>query len=219
VLPYEILLNTVTPEDGFVAKEDEIPTFSWEEPKLASQYQIAFVNSLYPFLFNTKNVKWIDVGTKRSFKPTEGIWNNIRRNIWTYWKVRAKDNTNNVVAESDIKDIKVVVATAKISLNKVTDLQGNPINVTQELVTTGKDNVLVHGSLTYKGDSKYLILRVYADNHLVDQLLFRDVKKGETRTFETSLPHPAKKTKILFQVLKSSSPSVIVGIKGLTLKR
>ncbi len=219
VLPYEIVVNTVTPEDGFVVKEDEIPTFSWEEPRLASKYQIAFVNNLYPFLFNTKDIKWIDVGTKKSYKPTEGIWSNIKRNIWTYWKVRAMDNTSNVVAESGIQDMKVVVATAQISLNKITDLAGQEIKVGKNVVNTSKENVLVHGSLKYKGDSKFLILRVYADNHLVDQLLFRDVKKGENRLFATSLPHPTKKTKILFQVLKSSSPSVIVGIKGLILKR
>ena len=69
------------------------------------------------------------------------------------------------------------------------------------------------------GDSKYLVLRVYANNKLSDQLLFRDVKKGEKRFFETSIPNTGKETRILFQVLNTSSPAVIVGIRNLLLKK
>ena len=54
---------------------------------------------------------------------------------------------------------------------------------------------------------------------LVDQLLFRDVKKDERKTFETSVPNPEKESRVVFQVLKSSSPSVLVGYAELTLKK
>ena len=78
---------------------------------------------------------------------------------------------------------------------------------------------MLPGSIPYKGDSKFLVLRVFAGKTMVDQLLFRDVKKGDTRTFETSIPNKDKSTPITLQVLKTSSPSVIIGIKNLVLKK
>ena len=71
--------------------------------------------------------------------------------------------------------------------------------------------------MEYKDDSKYIILQVLVNDIMVDQLLFRDVKKGEKRHFETSVPGD-QKGKILFRVLKTSSPAVVVGIKGYILK-
>ena len=131
------------------------------------------------------------------------------------------DTFGNVVAESDIRDIKVVIATAKISIDKVTNLEGKKIEFGKGKgnVKTQTDDILVHGSIEYMGDSKYLVLRVYANNKLSDQLLFRDVKKGEKRFFETSIPNTGKETRILFQVLNTSSPAVIVGIKNLLVKK
>jgi PKD repeat protein len=219
VLPHENIIKTLAPPDGFVAKEKEIPEFSWEEPGGASKYQVAFSNYLYTLMGEGTGLRWIDVGAKLKYTPGLETWNQIKRNRWTYWKVRALDTNNSVVAESDIHDIKVVIATAEISVDKVTDLAGNEIAISSSGVTTSSDDLLVHGSIEYKGNSQYLVLRVYVDNELTDQLLFRDVKKNENRYFETSIPNKKKISRVQFKVLKTSSPAVIVGIKGLILKR
>jgi len=220
VLPYENLIEPISPPDGFVAKEKEIPEFSWKEPKGASKYQVAFSNHLYPFIGEGFDVHWLNVGTELKYIPGPETWNNIKRNRWTYWKVRALDTNNNVIAESDIMDIKVVIATAEISINKVTNLKGKDITLTDNgTLNTTTDNVLVKGSIKYKADTPYLVLRVYVDNELRDQLLFRDVKKNEMRFFETAVPNNKKKSQVQFKVLRVSSPAVVVGISGLILKR
>lgn len=220
VLPHENILKTLTPPDGFIAKEKEIPEFSWEEPRGASKYQIAFANYLYSIMNETFGLKWIDVGTALKYTPDEETWNRIKRNRWTYWKVRALDTSGNIVAESDVQDIKVVVATANINIQKAADLEGNEIAIINgSSINTTSDDILVQGSIQYLGNSPYLVLRVYVDDQLTDQLLFRDVKKNEVRYFETSIPNKKKKSRVFFKVLKTSSPAVIIGIKGLILEK
>ncbi len=219
VLPYENTIATVTPPDGFVAKDKEIPEFSWEEAKGASKYQVIFSNVLYPVLTNAAGLNWIDRGTSLTFTPGERLWNGIKRNRWTYWKIRALNSFGEVVAESGVREIKVVIATAKIGINRVTDLDGNEVRIERGNIRVRADDLLVYGSVEYLGDSDYLVLRVYSDHELCDQLLFRDVKKGEVRFFETSVPHARGQSRIYFQVLKTSSPAVLVGIKTLVLKK
>ena len=219
VLPYENTVKTVSPPDKFVAKEKEIPEFSWEEAKGANKYQIVFSDVLYSIMTNAKGLNWIDTETALTFTPGEGLWNGFKRNRWTYWKVRALNTFGEVVAESDIQDIKVVIATAKITINRVTDLEGHEIEVDRGNIRTRANDLMVYGSVEYLGDSEYLVLRVYSDRELCDQLLFRDVKKGETRSFETSIPHRKSESRIYFQVLKTSSPSVLIGIQSLVLKK
>jgi PKD repeat protein len=218
VLPYENKVEILSPNDGYVTKEKDIPEFSWKEPKGGSKYKVAFSNYLYPILYNTNRLKWIDVNVKLNYKPEPDVWKNIKRNKWTYWKVKAFDSNENIIAESDIQDIKIVIASAEISISKITDLDGNEIQINKN-INSDKEDILVYGSVKYKGNSKYLILRVYADNELVDQLLFRDVKKNEERLFETSIPNKKRNTKVIFQVLNTSSPSVIIGMKNLFLKK
>ncbi len=220
VLTYENILEVVTPQDGFIAKEDAIPSFSWKEPKGASKYQVAFSNYLYPLLSENDGVIWNDVDTPLTFTPGPNTWQTITRNEWTYWKVRALDTFNNVVAESDVQDIKVVIATAKIAIQKVTDLNGNVLALEDaNSISTRADDLLVQGSIQYMGDSEFLVLQVYIDDQLTDQLLFRDIKKEEIRYFETSITNKKQQSKVQFQVLKVSSPAVMVGIKGLLLNR
>lgn len=219
VLPYENTVTTVSPPDGFVAKDKEIPEFSWEGAKGANKYQVVFSNVLYPVMTNAASLNWMDMETSLTFTPGEQLWNGIKRNRWTYWKVRALNTFGEVVAESDVRDIKVVIATAKISINRVTDLEGNEIPVERGNIRTRADDLLVSGSVEYLGDSEYLVLRVYSDHELCDQLLFRDVKKGEKRSFETSIPHRKGESRVYFQVLKTSSPAVLIGIKNLVLKK
>ncbi|MEN8153199.1 MAG: PKD domain-containing protein [Acidobacteriota bacterium] len=218
VLPYENKVETISPPDGFVAKEKEIPEFKWIEPKGGTKYQIAFTNYLYKFIYNKEKIKWIDVGLGLKFKPGKELWKGIKRNRWSYWKVRALDNNKNVIAESDINELKVVIATAEISINGVSDLKGNKIEIGKSGIKTQADTLLINGSVEYKGNSKYLVLRVYLDDEMVDQLLFRDVEKGDVRKFETSVSNKGK-GKVVFRVLKTSSPSVVIGIKGLNIKK
>lgn len=219
VLPYENKIEIVSPAEGFIAKENEIPEFSWKAPAGGSKYQITFSNELYPILQNSPNLKWIDLENARNYTPGPDIWKGIARNRWSYWKVRAMDSNYQPLAESDVIDIKVVIATADISIDRITDLDGNQVKITATNAYSSKGDLLLHGSITYKGDSKFLVLRVFAGKEMVDQLLFRDVKKGDTRGFETSIPNKDKSTPITLQVLKTSSPSVIIGIKNLVLKK
>ncbi len=218
VLPYEISLATISPPDGFVAKDDEIPEFTWDQPKGSiGKYQIAFSHSLVNLLNNRSSVRWSEIKGIPAFTPDKEIWDGLKRNRWTYWKVRSLDNFNNIIGESNINEIKVVVATAEISLNKVTDLNGNEITLSRNGIITDSSMILINGNIEYKGESEYLILQVLVNDEMIDQLLFRDVKKGEKREFETSIPS-MKKGKVMFRVLKTSSPSVIVGLKGIILR-
>lgn len=222
VLGHENILETTAPADGFIAKENEIPEFSWKETNSASKYQIAFANFLYPIINESFGLRWIDVGPALTYAPGKETWNRIKRNRWTYWKVRALDTNGSVVAESDVMDIKVVIATAKITIDKVAGLDGEIIASAPgqgRNIRTRRQDLLVNGSIQYLGSSKFLVLRVYVDYQLVDQLLFRDVKKDEIRYFETSIPHRNKKSNVFFKVLKTSSPSVVVGIRGLLLEK
>jgi len=218
VLPYEKSLETFSPPNGFVAKENEIPEFSWGIPTGgAAKYQIAFSNSLFDLLNNRSTLVWNEVGGELVFTPGKVIWDGLKRNRWTYWRVRAFDSFNKVVGESGINELKIVIAEAEITLNKVTNLKGEEIPLGKDGLNAGQEMFLINGTIEYKDDSKFLILQVLLDENIINQLLFRDVKKGESRTFETSVPG-RNKGKIMFRVLKTSSPSVIVGIKGILLK-
>jgi len=218
VLPYENIIETIAPQNGFIAKEKEIPDFSWERPVGASRYELAFSNNLFDILYNTPELNWNDAGVEQNFHPNEFVWNQVDRNRMTYWKVRALDSVNQVVAESDIQEIKVIVASAEIAIRSVTDLEGNPLELKGDRVLSRADFMLVRGSLVYEADAEFLVLRVFADQTPVDRLVFRNVRKGEVLEFETSVPHEGD-THVLLQLLKTSSPAVVVGMKNLQLKR
>ncbi len=218
VLPFEKSLEIISPPNGFVAKEDEIPEFRWEEPRGGvAGYQIAFSNSLFDLLDNSPSIAWKDVRGSLSFTPEKSTWNGLKRNRWSYWRVRALDSFNKVTGKSVINEIKIVVAKAEIKLDKATKLDGSEIKIGKNGLFSSSDMILIKGSVEYKDSSKYLILQVRVNDKLVDQLLFRNVKKGELRKFETSVPG-REKGKIVFTVLKTSSPSVIVGIKGILIR-
>jgi hypothetical protein len=220
VLPGKIPVEILAPADRFVVKEDEVPEFSWNEARGASSYQIGFCNYLYPLLSGGYGFKWIDVEKELKYTPGAETWAAIKRNQWTYWKVRALDFDNNVMAESDIHEIKVVAAGADINIDKVTDLEGREIYIADgNRIHAKTDSLLVHGSFQYRGDSQYIVLRVYVDNKLTDQLVFRDVKKDRQCYFETFIPNWEKTSQVVFNLLKTSSPSVIIGIKELILKK
>lgn len=218
VLPYENIVELQTPANEFVAKEKEIPEFSWLRATGASKYEVALSSHLYSVVYNTKDLQWHDAGAELSFTPTPEAWDRLRRNRWSYWKVRALDSAGQPVAESDVREIKVIVATAEIKLSQVTDLQGQPLELSQGTVNTRAEHLLVKGSLKYAANAEFLVLRVYSGESMTDQLVFRNVKKGELRTFETSVPNDGE-SRVLFQLLKTSSPAVVVGLYNLRLKR
>jgi hypothetical protein len=98
-------------------------------------------------------------------------------------------------------------------------MDGNNIGLVNNTAAAKVDTLLVNGYLTYPGEAEYLILQIYANDNLVDQLLFRNVTKGEKRMFETSIPNNEKQSWVVFQVLKSSSPSVPIGFFEIKLKK
>jgi hypothetical protein len=219
VLPYENQIATLTPRDGAIIKEDEMAEFSWESALGGSYYQIAFADSLFPLMRNEETVKWLDCPDRLRFTPDAGTWNALRRNQWVFWKVRARDSGRSIVAESGIQEMKVIVPGAKIGIQKITDMDGKPVAIGSGFTAARAEQLMIHGSLTYPAAAEYLIVRVYAGEDLVDQLLFRDMRKDEARLFETSVPNGPGDSRVTFQVLKSSSPSVLVGYQELLLKK
>ena len=219
VLPYENEITTLTPRDGAIIKEDEMANFSWQNVLGGSYYQIAFANSLFPLLRDDPSVKWLNCPDSLNFTPDAETWNAIQRNQWTYWKVRAMDSNKSVLAASSVQEMKIIIPGAAVGIQKISDMDGNTIEFVNGITTTKVDPLLVHGYLTYPAEAEYLILQVYANENKIDQLLFRDVKKEEKRFFETSVPNSEKESRILFQVLKSSSPSLIIGVLELQLKK
>ena len=219
VLPYENVIEILTPRDGAVVKEDQVATFSWQRALGGSYYQISFANSLFPLLREEAGLAWLDCPEQLNFTPDARVWNSIQRNQWTYWKVRALDSNHTVLAESPVRELKVIIPGAAIGIQRITDMDGKGIAPGGDFTAARSDRLLVQGQLTYPGDAEYLIVRVYANDKLVDQLLFRDVKKDEPKAFETSVPNLDKESLVIFEVLKSSSPSVVIGYAELKLKK
>jgi len=219
VLPYENVIQLASPQDASVIKEKEIPEFSWNKAIGASRYQIAFSNTLIQILDSTPNLRWKETSQQLNHTPDAETWNNLRRNQWVYWKVRALDSPGNVVAESPIQEIKIIVPEAAIAVTKIADLDGKEIKLENQIARSKTGAILVQGRLEYQANAEFLILRVFSDNELVDQLLFRNVKKGEKRFFETSIQNLNPPHQIVFQVVKSSSPSLVIGFQELTLEK
>lgn len=219
VLPYENIIALLGPGDGAVLKEDEAANFSWERALGGSRYQIAFSGSLFPLLRADADLAWRECPNQTRYAPDAETWRAIGRDRWTFWKVRAVDSAGVVVAESGIREMKVIVPGAKISIRRISDMDGHDIAAGANEVATRADRLLVQGTLTYPAAAEYLVLRVYAGGELVDQLLFRDMRQGEERAFETSLANPEGGSRVAFEVLKSSSPSVLVGYEELRLRR
>jgi hypothetical protein len=129
------------------------------------------------------------------------------------------DSNHAVVAESPVQEIKLIITGAEIGIQRISDMDGNGIALGGDFTTSRNDQLLIRGQLSYPGEAEFLILRVYANDQLVDQLLFRDLKKDERRTFETSVPNLEKESLVIFEVLKSSSPSLVIGYAELKLKK
>jgi hypothetical protein len=102
---------------------------------------------------------------------------------------------------------------------EIIDMDGKGIVFGNSLALTKVDPLMIQGYLIYPAEAEFLILRIYANENLIDQLLFRDVKKDAKLQFETSVPNAEKESRLVFQVLKSSSPSMIIGQAELQLKR
>ncbi len=219
VLPYENEIAVLAPVDGAVIKEDAVATFAWENALGGSYYQIAFASSFFSLLHNDEKLQWHDCPERNRFTPDATAWGSIRRNEWTYWKVRATDSGGGVVAESGIMEMKIIIPGAQVGIRRITDMDGRDIAIGGAFTASNSEQVLIQGGLVYPAAAEYLVLRVYANGVLVDQLLFRNVRKNENRPFETSVPNTANECRVVFEVLKSSSPAVLVGYAELKLKR
>lgn len=218
VLPGERKIITGKPQDRFVAKEDNITSFAWAPVKEAVKYEIAFSEALVRLISQEFKTKWLEVGGETIYTPELNLWNTFKRNRWTYWKVRAMDADGKILAESDIQEIKVVVARGDIRIKKATDLKGREITLLQgKRVKTKASGILVHGVIDYKGESNFMVLRVYVGDTLTDRLLFRDVEKNKEYSFETYIPHKTNSSRVYFELLKTSSPAVIVGVEEMQL--
>lgn len=218
VLPHENTIECIGPVDRSVSREDAIPLFSWRPARGASRYQIAFANGLLSMLENSPPLKWIDTLDKTEMTPATETWQGLSRNRWVYWRVRAQDSLGNTLAESPLMEMKIIVPEATISLLRLTDLEGNGLETRNGHPVARKSAALLHGRIQYAADAEYLIVRVFRNQVLSDQLLFRDMRRGEARDFETSVETEAGVNEIEFQVVKSSSPSIIIGSEKLLLE-
>jgi PKD repeat protein len=219
VLPCENMIEILSPHDGSIIKEDEIPVFTWQQARGGSYYQIAFSDSLLPLLQLDASLKWQDCKNQLHYTPDAETWKSITRNQWTYWKVRAMDSSRNILAESNIQEIKIIIPGVTIGIQKITDMDGRRIKIGNNIIATKINPLLLYGYLAYASEAEFLVLQIYANDILLNQLLFRDVKKGEKRFFDSSIPNTEKESRLVFQVLKTSSPSVVVGLLEIKLKK
>ena len=219
VLPYANTVVLINPVDGFVAKETEKPEFSWQPVHGASRYQIAFADESQRLLLDTPSLVWLDTQERTSTVADEKTWQTILRNRPAYWKVRALDSLGNVLAESMVRKFKIIVPSASLTFSEMSDLDGNPLAIDGQRVHSKNLPILVKGRIQYMGDAEYLILRVFVNQTLSDQLVIRDYRRGESRPFETSLAAGPGNISVEFQVLQSSSPSLIIGSEHLLLIR
>jgi hypothetical protein len=215
VLPYANSIALVAPPDDYVAKETEKLEFSWQQARGASRYQFAFGDELQRMLLDAPPLPWIDTQGRTAMVPDAGTWQSLARNRPAFWKVRALDSLGNVLAESTVRQFKIIAASASLTITAVTDLDGNPLAITDQKVRPKNGPILVKGQIQYMSDAEYLVLRVFSNHTLSDQLVIRDYRFGERRSFETSLATGPGEITVEFQVLKSSSPSVIIGSEQL----
>ena len=219
VLPYENTIALSNPKDGFITRDRTLPQFTWEKASGASVYEIAFSNNLFPLFEKAQTVKWHANDKKTDFVPSAELWDTLARNQWTYWQVRALTGTGQVIAESPIQEFKIILASADITLNRLQDLDGREITMVGDHAESRAENVMVRGEVTFAGKAKFLVLRVFIADELVDQLLFRDMSENEKRPFETVLPNLKPSSRIVFQALSSNSPSVVIGIQEFVLNK
>lgn len=219
VLPFENTITPLSPRDASVIKEKEIAEFSWNKANGASRYQIVLSNNLIQILSTGNGLRWIDVDGQLAYLPDPETWGSLKRNQWIYWKVRALDGLGTVIGESPIQEMKIIVPEAKIEITAITDMDGKKIRLENQTVRSKSDVILFRGNVEYEGNAEYLILRVFQDNELTDQLLFRDVIQNKNKSFETSIQNQEKTNQIVFQVVKSSAPSLVIGFQEITLEK
>lgn len=215
VEPISAMMEKLEPSDGYTTQEDSIPQFTWEPVRGASYYEIAFADTLYTFLYNPDHIQWQQVRTGNSIAPDPSFWLTLPRNRPLFWQIRAKDSAGQLISQSEPRTIELKLNPARIVIVSTTDIKGNPVSLPSTLLP---DHLLVAGSITFPGDSKFLMLRIFADDLMVNQLMFRDVQPGKSLSFKSSVPTRGHK-RITFQVIKPISPAVIVGVHQLELKR
>lgn len=127
------------------------------------------------------------------FTPEPETWKANKRNQWTFWKVRSLDSAKSVLAARGIQEIKIIIPGASIGIEKITDMDGNGIAIGSSFTSTKTVQLLIHGQIIYPAEAEYLILRIYANDNLVDQMLFRDVKRIKREPLKHPFPIWKKK--------------------------
>lgn len=215
VEPISALMEIIEPAEKLLVKEDNPLFFRWQPVRGASWYEIGFCDSLFTFLFARDRVQWQTIREGSQYKPDASTWSSLRRNQPVFWQVRAVDSTHQLISQSEPREIQLTLNPAKIAIDSVSDLAGRPqpvpaVNLPRQL--------LVKGSISYPESSQYLMLRVFADERMVNQLLFRDIHPDKPIPFTSSVPGQGSH-RITLQVLKPTSPAVVIGVHHIELTR
>jgi len=215
VEPGSALLETLEPQEGIVIPEDKVPRFGWSEIRGASWYEIGFADSLYPFLFAPSSVKWSIIREGNSCLPDARQWAAIPRNRPVFWQIRAKDSANQLISQGEPREIQLRLSPATISVTSITALTGKPISLPTNKLP---DQLLLRGTITFLSEEQFMMLRVFADDQMVNQLLYRKVTPNAAVPFTSSAPARGHR-RITLQVLKPSTPAVVIGVHHIELIR
>jgi PKD repeat protein len=215
VEPMSAQMDKLEPVDGYITQEDSIPQFIWEPVRGAAYYEISFADTLYNFLYHPDHIQWQPVRTGNSLTPNPLFWLTLTRNRTLFWQVRAKDSAGQLISQSEPRAIEIKLNPARIVIDSITDTQNNRVSLPD---LTLPPQLMIRGTITFPGEGKFLMMRVFADEKMVNQLMFRDLSPGQSLPFTTSVPTSGIR-RVTLQVLKPTTPAVIVGVHHLDLRR
>lgn len=215
VEPVSALLEVLEPRDGMTFREDEVPSFKWAPVRGASWYELGFSDSLFLFLYHPEKIQWQTVREFNEYIPDGTVWSGLTRNRPVFWQVRAVDGARQLISQSEPREFQLSLNPAVITIRSVSDLLGKPLTLpTSDLPR----QLLLQGSVRFPGDTKFLLLRVFADDRMVNQLLLREVKPDKEIPFSSSCPGKGTR-RITLQILKPVTPAVVVGVHQIELNR
>lgn len=207
------LLELQSPIDGFNVKEDEVPKFSWTPVRGTAWYELGFADSLYPFLFAPDSISWQTVREGSECFPDSERWAALPRNRPVFWQIRAKDSARQLISQSEPRALQLSLNPATITISSITSLDGTNVTLPGTQLPM---QLIIRGTISFPGEAQYLILRVFADERMVNQLLFRDPSPDKSLSFTSSAPTKGTK-RITLQVLKPVTPAVVIGVRHLQL--
>ncbi len=209
------MLDILAPDNGATVKEDEPPRFKWSPVRGASWYELGFADSLFPFLYSPETITWQTVREGNECAVETALWASIPRNSTAFWQIRALDSNRQIISQSEPREIRLTLNPAQIIIAPLTDLSGKELSLSQVPLPR---QVLITGQISFPGETKFLMLRVFADDRMVNQLLFRNVSPDKQIPFTSSAPARGHR-RITLQVLKPSTPAVVIGVHHIELTR